>query len=208
MSHTPICCRKAIIYAVALLISCTLNSCSSSENPEIESPSNEFEQQISTEIKDDGTHENLIPEENLGCGGDMDEFPCPDCSALGYETCNKCDGRGVIHCPSCDGDGWDPNGRACLNCQKSGLIECEIHQTCGMCGGVKYGIYISCETCEGTGYITLKDGQQITCGGGNDLNMKSIFASLYMSLFDIRANTSLTGQTYCNGTGKVFRLTE
>lgn len=206
MSYAHICCRKPFIYAVTLLISLIYYQCSSSENSELKSSSNKLEQQVSSEIAEEGPLENSISEENLGCEGDMGESSCPDCSALGYETCHKCKGRGVLHCPSCDGDGWDINGRACVNCKKSGLIECDINQTCRMCGGNRYGIYITCETCKGSGSITLDDGRQIICGGGDHIDINSFTTALVMGLYDLRANTGLPGQTYCNGTGIVFRV--
>jgi hypothetical protein len=131
-------------------------------------------------------------EENLG-------DPCPECNGGGTQTCSDCNGSGRRHCRNCDGTGVDGNGRSCLNCDARGIVGCATEENCSMCSGAGYGSYVTCPRCEGTGQLTFENGNSMTCGGNGGIE------SAMLMMLDMRTALGASGQSFCGGSGKVFR---
>lgn len=157
-------------------------------------------------LSDKSSSENGDPITYLGDEEYMEDYseenfgdPCPKCDGGGTQTCSDCDGAGRRHCGNCEGTGVDRDGRSCLTCDARGIVGCATEENCSMCAGDGNGTYITCPNCKGTGQITLENGNSVTCGGNGGIE------SVFFIMLDMRNALGVSGQSFCGGSGKVFR---
>ncbi len=128
------------------------------------------------------TDSETISEEDMPVNGSMmlkSGEECPNCSGQGNVACSYCQGTGRIHCGDCSGRGYDQDGRACLRCERSGIVNCNEEEQCRVCHGYGNVFIETCTVCDGDGLIENEDGTTTKCGVDLLSGLTELFASAY-----------------------------